>query len=298
MSRASLAALLLSMAALAQTTEPRGPNFPTDGKPPSQAEGTALLKAVCGDKVQAGEQPACECPVGSNLFVDGFSWKLTRVTRGHFLSPFSDDAVLAMDGCEPHSENWGGTVLLTRGFNGWRIQWYKAGVITSECHKAALPDSREILICLGRSGAQGNANTELYVEDLLHPGATLMMEDEAPFFRAPDNILACPPEGDVVHSYIDKVEFSSSVPPAIDVIASYGSTSAVPGSCPMPAVKSYHLNFRFRRSRLPADTREPEYGANVWAVKGSRELANLWLMVAHGVWLMAAGASSGRACLA
>jgi hypothetical protein len=85
------------------------------------------MEAVCPGQVQVGEAINCgnDCPSFTNfgLFGDSFEWSLKRVTRGHFLSPTSDDAVLWVEGCEPHSENFGGTILLTRNFQGWALEW-------------------------------------------------------------------------------------------------------------------------------------------------------------------------------
>jgi hypothetical protein len=136
------------------------PGFPSDGKVP--------------DRAAAGE----------------FDWSLYRVTRGHFLSATSDDAVLAMLGCEPHSENFGGTVLLSRTSRQWNMLWYKPGIETSQCHKVQLRAAREILVCTGEYGGQGNNSIALYVEDLLRPAPSLMA-GRSHFFEINDNTRTC-----------------------------------------------------------------------------------------------------------
>ena len=113
-----------------------------------------------------------------------FPWTLTRVTRGHFLSPTSEDAALSMEGCEPHSENFAGTILLTKHDGQWVMDWYKEGSVTQQCHKIRLKTGRDILVCIGQSGAQGVVWTDLYLEDLLHPTANLMAE-------RPESSLKC-----------------------------------------------------------------------------------------------------------
>jgi hypothetical protein len=203
MKRALIGAVLLFLAAqlaLEQSTEPPAPIFPSDGKPPVEANGAELLQAVCPGQVT------------------------------------SDDAVLSMQGCESHAENFGGTILLTRSFQGWAMKWYKAGVETSQCHKVSIQDGREILVCIGETGGQGNVRTELYVEDLLRPAATLMAEDESPFFSANDNSLRCGEDPEVTRSFIEKVEFAGS---AISVTASFGQgSSAQPCSAPVRTIIS------------------------------------------------------------
>jgi len=106
-----------------------GQSFPSDGKSPAKASGAELLEAVCsGQVVVVGDKIGCgkEYLYFTGFADDELDWSLTGVTRGHFLSPTSDDAVLSAEGCEPHVANFGGTILLTRSFQGWVMEWYKA----------------------------------------------------------------------------------------------------------------------------------------------------------------------------
>ena len=152
------------------------------------------------------------------------------------------------------------------------MQWYKPGVVTSQCHKIPLVTGREILVCISGTGIMGSSHTELYVEDLLRPAATLMSEDEVPFFVAPDNIHTCgyDPEHEtkpfaITYSFIEKVDFSSATPPTVSVTASYGRYSPAPEEAktcasnadgwvkPIPT-KWYRLEFTFDgRSYRPTD---------------------------------------------
>jgi hypothetical protein len=241
--------------------------FPSDGKPPTAADGAALLQAVCPGQVEVGEKIGCgkACPdfTAFGKFGDGLPWRLARVTRGHFLSPTSDDAVLSVEGCEPHSENFGGTILLTHDSRGWVMEWYKAGVETSQCHKVRLQNDREILVCLGEYGGQGHVEIDLYVEDLLNPTGNLMA-GEWHFFEMTDTMGTCgaDPEDDaetfpVTRAFIEKVEFTAGTPAGIAVTASYGARPTTPDAAQAclhsrgglaafaPPVKSYHLDFVF-----------------------------------------------------
>jgi hypothetical protein len=190
------------------------PVFPDDSQDPKQAGGAELLEAVCPGHVVVGKEIQCNipCPEGTGFANDTFDgWDLARVTRGHFLSPASDDVVLAMGGCESHSENFGGTILLTRRAQKWRMLWYKAGVPTEHCHNVQRSDGREILVCIGSYGGQGSVWTALYLEDFLSPNATLMAGDAGVFIEVSDNILTC--GGDpskptpLIRHYIERVEF-------------------------------------------------------------------------------------------
>jgi hypothetical protein len=171
---------------------PPDPIFPSDTRDPRVAGGAQLLDVVCPGSVVTGEKIGCgeRCP----SFTVARDWvgglELFGVTRGHFLSTSSDDAVLSMIGCAPHSENFGGTILLARGSEGWKMLWYKAGVDTSRCHRVPVENPQEILVCVGSYGGQGRGSTELFVEDLLVPVPSLMASDGKAFFTASDNLGA------------------------------------------------------------------------------------------------------------
>lgn len=209
--------LLLLLIAATACAQPPKIIFPSDSQDPKQSGGAALLEAVCPGRVTAGDQLGCSgaCPQFTGFPREDFGWQLVAVTRGHFLSTQSDDAVLWMTGCEPHAENWGGTILLTRASQTWEMLWYKAGIDTAQCHKVRLQTGREILVCLGVSGAQGVRVTQLYAEDLLDPKPAGMAGDESVFFHLTDDTATCGenPENEskpepITRAYIESVTFT------------------------------------------------------------------------------------------
>jgi hypothetical protein len=170
------------------------PVFPDDTQDPKRAGGDELLKTVCPGHVVIGKDITCKetCPKSSAFKDDKFfDWTLSGVTRGHFLSPQSDDAALAMSGCEGGYNNYGGTILLTRQSGKWTMLWYKGGVPTKKCHRGKLQGGREILICLGGLGGQGNVWTDLYIEDLAMPLSVSLSEEQGTIFNAFDNSDTC-----------------------------------------------------------------------------------------------------------
>ena len=247
--------------------------FPSDGEDPRKAGGRELLEVVCKGHVVLGK--TMKCSTGCARYTDfgrfgdtEFDWSLVRVTRGHFLSPTSEDAVLWMEGCESHASNWGGTLLLTREADRWKKVWYRSGLVTDQCHKVALVDGREILVCIGRAAAQGNVGTDLYVEDLLHPTEVLMADKgDAAFFGLYDDTLTC---GDgqgrtfradpITRAFIQKVEFKSDGK-ELSVTAAHGKrrmTKEDAAACEaeggpgnkrtsrfLPPVKTYQIDFVF-----------------------------------------------------
>jgi hypothetical protein len=183
--------ILSATVALAQTPETI---FPDDMQDPIKAGGAELLQVVCPGKVVVNGKKEMVCNVPCASFTgfenEPFEWQLYRVIRGHFLSPTSDDIALAMRGCEPHSYNFGGTILLAKRSGKWDMQWYKGGVPTETCHAARLENGREILVCIGTFGGQGMVSTDLYVEDLLNPTPALMAGRES-IFSVFDNTETC-----------------------------------------------------------------------------------------------------------
>jgi hypothetical protein len=258
-----LLVIALGAAARAQTV------FPSDGEDPRQSGGAELLEAVCAGRVASSKEIRCRtaCPTFTGFHGEPFDWYLARVTRGHFISPTSEDAALWMEGCEAHSENFGGTILLTRRSNRWAMLWYKAGVVTERCHKVPLKSGREVLVCMGTYGAQGDNTTELYVEDLLRPTCVMMAEgDNAPIFQVNDDTLTCGEgAGDaepdqpypITRAFIEKVEFNAI---AMSVTARFGKRPMKPedsSACTeedlrehsvakfFPLTKRYRIDFLF-----------------------------------------------------
>ena len=122
------------------------------------------------------------------------------------------------------------------------MEWYKAGIETSQCHKVPLQDGREILVRMGQYGRQGVVLTDLYLEDLLNATGTLMVEETSPFFTVLDNAGTCDRGHELTRAFIEKVEFAGSV---ISVAASFGQSKPGDAQPCSPPVKSYHLDFVF-----------------------------------------------------
>ena len=107
--------VIFATAALAQTKAV----FKLDGVSPREGGAAELREALCAGQVEVGQEVKCrESPDDIARFE--CSPTATMVTRGHFLSPGSDDALLAFHACEPPSANLGSTALLTR--DGRRVE--------------------------------------------------------------------------------------------------------------------------------------------------------------------------------
>ena len=270
---------LLTALAWAQPAGPLKPVFPDDTQDPKQAGGAELLEAVCPGHVLIGEHVECKvvCPEGSGFSGEDYEWDLRRVLRGHFLSPTSDDTVLSMGGCESHALNFGGTILLTRRAGKWMRLWYKGEIPTGECHRVKLESGREILICYGSYGGQGNVWTDLYFEDLLMPLSALMSGKEGTVFSAFDNSYTCCWNSQneskpvrITRITMERVEFQTAADGAFRGLSVFGRhgersmTVAQVEACTdeqiptrphrgldfRPLTKPYRVDFRFDDGRM------------------------------------------------
>lgn len=158
--------------------------------------------------------PAKPCPAGT-AFAGKNEWMYEGVVYGHFLSAQSEDAVVSASGCEPHSDGYGGSYLLTRSANAWRVVWYKPGILTSQCSRIPLPNYQG-LVCYVADIAQGTAFEVLYTLDLGKPAPERNF-----FFRSTDTTGASTssPRGPMQRSRVDRIVLSGN---KITILASFG----------------------------------------------------------------------------
>jgi hypothetical protein len=202
--------------------------FPSDGHAPQKAD-AELLEAVCPGQVDGTSCRVCPEFTFNAGDTDPSS---VGVIRGHFLSPTSEDATLYMGGCESHQENYGGTLLLTQRSQQWKMLWYKAGVITSRCHKVPLRDRREILVCMDSWSITGGGlvGTTLYTQDPLQPRRVGDFGVTEGFFVLKETAYCCsnydPSVGELFSwGSIERVDFGKNIaggPPTISVTANFG----------------------------------------------------------------------------
>lgn len=156
--------------------------FPTDSHPPTLEDAHALLPALCGSGVmvkttQHGVDSGCkECPEivpGGGMFDSAdpaeASFSLYGVIYGSFTRAGAQQAVADFSGCEPHANNFGGSVLLEKLAQGWKVRNYEAGFISSECLKDGVPGGRDLLICRGGYTGQGENDSSVFVFDYALP---------------------------------------------------------------------------------------------------------------------------------
>ena len=244
--------VVFATAALAQTK----PVFKIDGVNPREGGAAELLETLCPGQVEVGKEVKCrESPdeTGFDCYPTA-----TMVTRGHFLSPKSDDALLAFHACESHSAHFGSTALLTREGGTWRRLWSKPGLITDRCHRMPLRSGRQMLVCELDEGAPGFVWTDIYLLDVLDETGVSRDDDDdhRTIFTAEESIPCGGPADDVIgepiaRAYIDRVEFHrrpSGDGQNITVFAQYGKTAMTAemiAACSGPPTKPYRIDFLF-----------------------------------------------------
>ncbi len=186
----------------------------SDAAKPQPAETHALLDSSCpGKSYIKGKETGCSvCPEGGNG-----GWSLAAVYFGRFVSSETENALLATQGCEPHVNDFGGTVLLARQGPQWRLLGYYPGIITASCHKLKSRAAHELLICLGDHTGQGVTDSVIYSLDFAAPKEKVMNL----IFTAEDTTSACAAR--VRKATIEKVTFTETG--NISISARLGSTT-------------------------------------------------------------------------
>lgn len=243
--------VLLTTIASAQ----RSPIFKIDGVSPREGGAAELLQTFCPGKVDVGGKVKCrELPEEISVF--DCPPAATMVTRGHFLSPKSDDVLLAFFSCEPHSAHGGSTALFTRDGSTWKLIWRKPGLITDHCHRMPLRTGRQILVCELAEGWPGLRWRALFLVDALRePAIPRDYDDDHEIFGASETIPCGGPAyvvGEpITRAYIERVEFHprpSGDGDNMTVFAQYGKAALTPEmitACSGPPTKPYHLDFLF-----------------------------------------------------
>jgi hypothetical protein len=134
-----------------------------DSITPSQKDGIVLMQSICGqsnvfidrkqeDKVDKVSCKTCPSFTGSSGEPGGV---LTSVVYGSFTSSSSREALVDVNGCELHAQNWGGSALLRRSNSGWSFIRYEKGLRSNRCLKLREQNGRNSLVCEGSWMGQG-----------------------------------------------------------------------------------------------------------------------------------------------
>jgi len=163
----TLAGLLLGWVAfLALAPASRGQDrlaefFDPDEAKSRQLEVVEALKLVCPDGAittdQQGKASGCRsCPKQTSFNGDDpdLSWDVKRAFTGHFTSTTAEDLILSGRGCEPHSENTGGSFVFVIDGSAVKLLRYDEALIAERCRKFVVRDGPDMLVCTDDWGAQ------------------------------------------------------------------------------------------------------------------------------------------------
>jgi hypothetical protein len=83
------------------------------------------------------------------------SFVLEGVVYGSFTRPGVHEAVTVLRGCASHAGGFGGSVLLEKTTSGWKFESLGGVGVTDDCFTYPLKSGRQLLLCKGEGGGQG-----------------------------------------------------------------------------------------------------------------------------------------------
>jgi len=250
-----LAFIAICAAGLCPAADSAGrPLFPVEHAPLTATHEKEILQAVCPGHVAQHGCNACPEESGNSQQTSKKAiWTIVSVMTGHFTSASDENLLLGMNGCEPHANNFGGSVLLTLEDGKWERTWYEAGALTNSCRKIGLATKREILFCESGYMGSGILAKSLYTLDLALPsdkryGKVILVED---------SMNACISGATLRRAFIEKVEFpdlNRDGVPDLRVSVQSGLTKKLtdseieklcPDKLPQPALRGYSVEYFF-----------------------------------------------------
>ena len=112
----------------------------------------------------------------------------TSSVSGAFTRAGADQRALPMIGCEPHSENYGGLVVLERKAERFVVERYISGLNPGRCWAVRRDDARDLLLCTQQDVHQGSAQGQLLQLDLSQSDEQLLASP--PLLDVGDNELS------------------------------------------------------------------------------------------------------------
>jgi hypothetical protein len=122
---------------------------------PTAKEVQELLPVVCaGSKINFEARSCTPCPDQIPEFED--SMVFSSIMYGRFLGVGEINAIMDMQGCEAHVNNFGGTMILRwRGLTNWEFIRYEPGVRSGDCLKYPTRAGHDVRVCQTFYGGMG-----------------------------------------------------------------------------------------------------------------------------------------------
>jgi hypothetical protein len=100
------------------------------------------------------------------IAVDGKEFfELELYIPGHFTAANSDQRMAVFNGCEPHSSNWGGTLIAERRGEKFESVRYLSGLHPQRCQAYHRADGRDLAVCEFSDAHQSTSTDTLAVLD-------------------------------------------------------------------------------------------------------------------------------------
>ena len=100
------------------------------------------------------------------IAVDGKDFfELELYIGGHFTAADAEQRLAVFNGCEPHSSNWGGTLIAERQGDKFRSLRYHSGLRPQACKAYHRPDGRDLAVCEFNDAHQSISTDTLSVLD-------------------------------------------------------------------------------------------------------------------------------------
>lgn len=224
-----------------------------------------LLAPVCASGAATGT--CTPCPA----FTGGQNDILTpnTVIYGHFTDARATDALVDMSGCEPHVNNFGGSLLMRwQGLTNWKLLRYVQGLRSGQCLNLPAPDGRDQVLCQSGYAGMGTMLESLSLMDLKRLDGPLQI-----LFTATDDTEACLKNGSLQSIVGWRALPAQGRASGLEVrIRSATYTRADPFSPDDPCAghlkktpsRVYHLTYTLKGSRL---TLRPESKSALAALK-------------------------------
>jgi hypothetical protein len=172
-------AFLVAMAVFSGTAA----SAATDTRNLSAGERAVFERLLCDRPTMQGTDLTCAALrgyPGDPGATAGATLSLDSISYGSFSKAGAEEAYLSYgSSIEPHANNFGGGVLLTRAGSGWRlVDWYPGGQM-DDC--LALPgEGRTKMLCLAGYTGQGEEDSSVWVRELPfdHDVAVLKAQDQ------------------------------------------------------------------------------------------------------------------------
>ncbi|HEX7670905.1 MAG TPA: hypothetical protein VF395_15020 [Polyangiaceae bacterium] len=92
-------------------------------------------------------------------------YRAHQVVAGSFTAPGTSELALPMEGCEPHSANWGGLLIVKAGAPP-TVAGYFSGVHPDRCEPYPRRDGTTLLVCARADGHQGIGSDIVFTFDV------------------------------------------------------------------------------------------------------------------------------------